>query len=269
MQALPRLLPLSAIGLSLSAETARLHERIWKPGYGSISAIEAEFIKHVIDVVDAARFVEIGTATGLSGVFIIQALEGRKGAEFYSVDTAHQFWNDLEKPTGFLIEQECASSSIPVHLVRGRSSLDTETVISGSPVDSMFIDANHQHPWPLIDTILNLPFVREGGAMIHHDLELYKKQEVVRGIGPKYLYDQLPDNLKIFSPQSPNIFAFGIPANAAELDASLSNGFLLPWSCVQPVDPALVAFLESFCARHYDKPEIVENFKVAMNRFNK
>lgn len=249
------------------AEIRSFHASIWKVGFGSVSADEAIFLRDVVDQANAEVVLELGTATGLSGCFLIKFLDGRAGAYFRTVDTAQQFWNDKSKLTGYLIDDHIRSTNVDFAVMRGMSSIDTAKVLGGRKADVIFIDANHQHPWPLIDTLLNLNHLAPTGIMVHHDLDLFRKQQVVRGIGPKYLFDQLPDALKVVSPQATNIYAFRHPGDINAFADLISDAFLLPWSNVQPLDPAFVGHCQSYFAATYPGTKVVEKLNMGLSRF--
>jgi hypothetical protein len=58
------------------------------------------------------------------------------------------------------------------------------------PIDFLFIDACHQHPWPALDLLALSRFLKEGAVVALHDIQLIfkKKSWARRQDGPRDLY---------------------------------------------------------------------------------
>ncbi len=209
-----------------------IHKAYWKPGYGSISSQEAMFLQEGIEKHKPQNFLEIGTASGLSTGFIaIFMNKNNSNAELFTMDLDETFWADRSQLTGFLAEKICPNSNISINYVRNVDSTQIQNLFQDKKIDMAFIDANHQHPWPTLDMISILPFMKKGSLIYHHDLALYKHQTPIYGIGPKYLFDQIPDSLKVVTSQSEkNIYYVITPDNYLEFTKSLMDSLYLPWT---------------------------------------
>jgi len=95
-----------------------------------------------------------------------------------------------------------------------------------------FIDAAHPHPWPLIDTLFVFEVMVGAKTVIHHDLDLFRKQKEVKGIGPKYLYDQFPDTHRGRGRHSAsNIFNVSLDIELMQFESIFCDCINLPWTC--------------------------------------
>lgn len=180
-----------------SEDVQKVFDRHWNRGWGSIALREALFIQDLIRAERPERFLEIGAASGLSGGLICRMLAENGGREFTTYDYQHEFFGDRSKAAGYLIEEIYQGDEVSVTKRFGKTSLDLPD--HGESYDMAFIDANHQHPWPLIDTLFVAPALTGKRRIVHHDLRLYRIQPGPIGIGPKYLFDQFPEAHRIFS----------------------------------------------------------------------
>lgn len=98
-----------------------------------------------------------------------------------------------------------------------------------------FIDANHQPPWPMSDTIALRSHMTGPKLTINHDLRLFQTQDTMYGIGPKYLFNQFPDTIRICSTANDsNIFAVDVSVDQCQFEALCMELVKLPWSlCTQ------------------------------------
>lgn len=204
----------------------------WKKGYGSITSEEAFQINNLISEVRPVNFLEIGTASGLSGGLICQFLEEYSGvSNFTTVDYDNTFFSDKEKENGFLINEIYKGYKVKVSEKKFNISVD---IAEGNIIyDMAFIDANHMHPWPTLDTLALLPKLKKGSFLIHHDYNLFKIQSKAIGIGPKFLFDQWEPIGRIRYPGNEgNMFGFIINENVEYYSNILTDSLNLPWTQV-------------------------------------
>jgi len=135
--------------------------------------------------------------------------------------------------------------------------------------DMAFIDANHQHPWPAIDTLCLFPYMSGEKIIVHHDLKLFKNQDTVYGIGPKYLYDQFDSSVRIDSnANGGNIYALRMKdIDVDQLIKIGINAFSIPWSLRHPLSDADVERLQALFTQHYSK-ELADVFVKSAKKFN-
>lgn len=209
-----------------------LHRKLWRKGAISISADEAKWMNDVVRDCSPKTALEVGTAMGLSSVVLANAMAGCGGKTLDTVDLNKQFTGDKALETGYLIEEfsdEYKPVTVTKHL--GNTTFDLRSLFGNKKFDLVFIDANHQHPFPTIDMMLVLPFVKKGGIVMHHDLRLYQKQNDARGIGPKYLFDQVSDLYRSSIGRGDNnIFYIKNEMGKEEWEDIFVNSLYMPWS---------------------------------------
>lgn len=244
-----------------------IFEKHWRVGYGSIAADEVLFVQDLIQKYRPVDFLEVGMASGLSGGVICQLLEWNSARTFTSIDHDDTFFADKTKENGFLINQIYTGNAVEV---QKHFFVTTPKLAQFEKKFQMsFVDANHQHPWPLIDTLCIFPYLSGDKVLIHHDLHLYQKQPVVRGIGPKYLFDQFPERNRITSDANHgNIYALKLDdLTSADIEEVAIRCFYLPWSIMSPLAPALVEVLDGIFSEFYSQ-RLVDAFHTALDRFN-
>ncbi|MEH6721816.1 MAG: class I SAM-dependent methyltransferase [Aurantimonas endophytica] len=245
------------------AEVFKTH---WKPGWGSVAADEAEYIQRQIATHKPKSFVEIGMASGLSAGLIARFMDENEGERLVTVDHDDTFFGDKNKKNGFLIEAIYPGGRVAVSKMPFKTALDIPSV--GGTFEMAFVDANHQHPWPIIDTLCLHPFMTGSRICIHHDLNLFLNQEIVFGIGPKYLYDQFPARHRDRSDaNSGNIFLVSLDVSREEIARIAASAFSLPWSLRTPIQEVYVTRIRSML-REYHEPWLSEVFDRCLKKFN-
>lgn len=211
---------------------------------GAIDAHDLAFINHLMTLRRPARVLEIGTCTGFSAGMIARILDAQGGGALTCVDHDDRVYFDRAKPVGFLIDAIAPDPVTRIDLRTGQTALDLALAPPDAPFDMVFIDASHQHPWPVIDTLCVLPLLAPGALVVHHDLQLYRSATNMHGSGPKMLFDRLLPRERM-TPSSlygdslppgvraraitDNIFAFLRDADPVRQARRLADGFLLPW----------------------------------------
>lgn len=248
-------------------EISEIWDKHWRKGYGSVNKAEAAFIRNSINRKRPRRFLEIGTASGLSGGLICRFLSDSRASEFVTVDFSDKFWAEPDKATGFLLEEIHTENTPVIKQVNNATSLSLPDVSQGNLFDGAFIDANHQHPWPTLDTIATLPMLKEGSELLHHDLELYKKQAKPLGIGPKYLFDQIDcDKRYVDLVESPNIFLIRYSGFVSDYQDALADALLLPWTNRQPIASGMLEGFRDIMAQYWGEGLIMA-FDLAAKRY--
>lgn len=211
-------------------EISKIKELFWKSGYGSINIEEAKHLNDYINQKKPKDFLEIGTASGFSGGLICCFLEeNNQSANFTTVDYDNTFFGDLKKENGFLVSSIYKGQKIKINQKKFKISADIAE--GGNFFDMAFIDANHMHPWPTLDTIALLPKLKKPSILFHHDYNLFKIQKDSKGIGPKYLFDQwIPNKRKRLKGNKGNLIAFEIDKEAEFYSRILSDSLHLPWT---------------------------------------
>ena len=248
------------------AELMALHKALWKPGSISITAQEAVFIKSLISRHKPKVFLELGTAAGVSTVLIFKVLADVTNGRMITVDLNRNFVGGTDKPTGYMIDEHIACDDRLTRIV-GVTSADLDPSI-GHGIEMCFIDANHQHPWPTLDTLFLWPLIAQQGVLIYHDLRLYQKVQGAAGIGPKFVFDQFPTESKeVISDPDRNMF-YLIKSNAdTDFQRWMTNSLLLPWTLKRRLSLSLATKITTRLSELY--PQSVANaFSVAFDRYN-
>ena len=240
--------------------------KYWKPGYGSISIDEFIFIDRLIKKFKPRSFLEVGTASGLSAGLIANSLKEIECKKFISIDHDNTFFGDKTLPNGFLISQIYQGKDNFVNFKPFKTSIDILDI--STDFEMCFIDANHQHPWPTIDTMMLYPFIKGKKIMIHHDLNLYKLQSKVVGLGPKILYDQFPARFRHRArANNGNIFFLNLTLDENTFYDSCIDSLLFPWTLSGKLNDKHYEKIISFLKLHYPK-EIHQTFINSYTKFS-
>lgn len=165
-----------------------------------------------------------------------------------------------------MIPEIFEGGAVDLELFKFRIALDIHE-IEGS-FDMAFIDANHQHPWPMIDMMALYPRMTGPKIMIHHDLRLFQLQDVMFGIGPKYLYDQFPDDMRIKSTaNNGNIFSVDLSMDHNRFEALCMDLVKLPWSLRTPLQPKFIDQITAMLERDYSKT-MQDQFQRCIKAYN-
>ena len=246
----------------------QIHQAVWQKGYGAISAKEAYFLQEMIGAKKPKRFLELGTASGLSTGFIAEFMSRNNGRSLVSIDVAKAFWIDPDKRLGFLARQIYRGNDIDIVFQHGRDSSYVAETHHNDPFDMAFIDADHQHPWPTLDMIAILPALKKLGRIIVHDLALYKRQVRVRSMGPKYLFDQIQPELRVVTNDAKkNIFYIQTTENFLDFRQALVDSLLIPWTNRIPIAEKTLTRFGGIIERHWDQ-HLLKAFEAAARKFN-
>jgi predicted O-methyltransferase YrrM len=164
---------------------------------GTIGLREFLFLTAFVSIVAPQRAIEIGTLAGFSAAVIAAALHrrhpDRKGIFVDTIDRNTHSVVDADKPVGFQI------SDIIPHLpgaVRVHAPADSSIVreLAGrDELELVFIDADHQHPRPLLDLLRIAPHIQCGGWILLHDITLGSKGVAAKKrFGAEWLFAEWP-----------------------------------------------------------------------------
>lgn len=248
------------------AEIARIHAEHWRVGYGSVTPDEMDYFQDLIARHRPRSFLEVGTASGLSGGLIALLLNEYGGERLVTIDHDNSFFGDRSKENGFLLPKIYPGGGVQVDFRPFTTA--TAMAASGEQFDMAFVDANHQHPWPLMDTLCLYPAMRGPKVMLHHDLDLYRKQDEVIGIGPKYLYDQFPHTHRDRSTANHgNLFSVSLDFPVEEMERIARDAFALPWSLRTKLFARRLDAFRQVLRAHYST-ELLEVFEDCRRKFN-
>jgi glycosyltransferase involved in cell wall biosynthesis/predicted O-methyltransferase YrrM len=186
---------------------------------GGISGGDSEFLLELVAGVAPRTVLELGVASGASSAALLFALDQTANGSgvLHSCDVRPTCYFDATRATGAAVDDMYPQR-------RTRWLLDTntdarriaETLAAGS-IDLTFIDANHSHPWPLLDLLHLTRVARAGSWVALHDIELPRLHPKYQVHGPQWLFEAWPFN-KIHGVEgSTNIGAVQLPENLQDL----------------------------------------------------
>ncbi len=163
-----------------------------RSSHGGIDFHTAGHLLSLIEADKPVNLVEIGVASGASTCLILRLLEEMSSqATLSSFDLGRTIFQAPEKAIGHLVRETFPSGTPSWRLHVGMMSSDVARTISGKS-DFVFIDANHEHPWPAIDTLMAINFTKPGCLILHHDINLPRIRPEFNSWGAVHLYDDWP-----------------------------------------------------------------------------
>jgi predicted O-methyltransferase YrrM len=182
---------------------------------------DAEFLLEMVAAYTPANVIELGVAAGVSSAYLLYALDSLAdadgGRQLLSCDILPTCYFDASHSTG-----EARQAIYPTP--RARWVLDTNTdarrlsqTLAPASVDLLFIDANHYHPWPLLDLLHLAVAAKPQSWVVLHDINLPTIAPQVTASGAAWLFDSWPfDKLSGGGPQR-NIGALKLPVDLKRL----------------------------------------------------
>lgn len=247
------------------AEIEDIQSQHLRPDYGTTTPDELNYIQKLIIKHRPKRFIEIGTASGLSTGFIARFMAENGGESLTSIDYSSKFFGQAEKPVGFLTPQIYQSGPVKIEIIPRKSALDLQDI--GGTWDMAFIDANHQHPWPTLDTLAVAPHMRGSKVVIHHDLQLYRRFKELKGIGPRVLFNEMPDSHRHADIAGGwNIFSIDLKLDKALLEEVAIGALSMPWTSFPSLTPTEVRKFEAILAEHFSQ-NLLDEFRLCRKHF--
>lgn len=182
---------------------------------------EAEFIDWLVGDVRPQSAVEIGVAAGVSSAALLLALdrlpEVAAGRTLHSCDITGRCYFDEQRHIG-----EATPAMYPTARARWllNTDCDARRLAGRLPehsVDLTFIDANHYHPWPLLDVLHMTQLARPRSWVVLHDIALPRLHPSLQVYGVQWLFEEWPLDRISGTGKSANIGAIRLPADAAQL----------------------------------------------------
>ena len=227
-----------------------LFDAHWQPSWGSAVPGELEAIQTLIQQHRPESLIEIGTASGLSAGFLACFLDENQGRRLTTLDFSDQFFGQPGTPCGFQIDRIYTGQAVQIDRHTRKTSLDIGAL--NQRWQMAFVDGCHDHPWPLIDTLALWPFLEGDRVGIYHDLDLYMRQDIPIGLGPKYLFDQVPGQWrKLTTGRRGNTFCLDLSMPRDTLEQIAMRAFKLPWTLQTPLDAAQIDQLRQLLRSHY------------------
>ncbi|MBA3961108.1 MAG: class I SAM-dependent methyltransferase [Chthoniobacterales bacterium] len=185
------------------------HRRAVYPG--ALGLEDCYFLTAFAGILAPKRIVEIGTLTGFSAAVLAGALARTHGdnasVRLDTIDTRAQCLVEETRPTGFEIAELVPELESMVRVHVPHDSALVRQLAQRDELELVFIDANHCHPYPLLDLLRLAPFTRRGGWTVLHDIRLGEPA------GAQWLFESWPFR-KI---SGGNIGAIQLPPNKTVL----------------------------------------------------
>lgn len=160
--------------------------------HGGIDYATAGFLLSLIEARNPLNLVEVGVASGVSSCLMLALLERMESrATLSSFDLGVTVYEHPSLPIGHLVKELFPAGTPSWRLHTQAMSADIAGRISG-PSDFVFIDANHDHPWPAIDSIMAVGFTKPGSPILLHDINLPYVNPEFDNWGAVYLYRDWP-----------------------------------------------------------------------------
>jgi len=140
--------------------------------YAEMDYVERAFINSIILRKRPKKILEIGVSAGGSSIVILNAINGICDSKLFSVDLNDNWYRDKSKRTGFAVVDgyQCLKSNW--ELFTGGLTLEFIDKI-GSGIDICFIDTAHYCPGEILDTLMVLPYLKEDGIIVFHDVSFH------------------------------------------------------------------------------------------------
>ena len=143
---------------------------------GAVGWKDYYFLTAFVSILAPQRVIEIGTSTGFSAAIIAAALHRQHARQsdvwVDTIDVSPQCFIDATRPTGFEIPELIPDLIAMVRLHIPHDSTLVGQLARRNELALVFIDANHRHPRPLLDLLRLAPYVRSGGWVLLHDIQL-------------------------------------------------------------------------------------------------
>jgi len=143
---------------------------------GTISLREFLFLTAFTSILAPERAIEIGTLAGFSAAVIAAAIHrqhpDQRGTLVDTIDRNAHSVVEPDKPVGFQIPDIIPNFASAVRVHAPADSGIVRELAGCDELQFAFIDADHQHPRPLLDLVRMAPHIRSGGWILLHDIRL-------------------------------------------------------------------------------------------------
>lgn len=197
-----------------------------------ISGENAKFLAGLIKRYRPKTLLEVGVSAGGSTALLLHILEKlRLESEVVSVDLSERWYMDRNFPTGWAAKK----------LYPDKKNWQLHTgkflpeIIEGLNLEFgfCFLDTAHSLPGELLDYLVVLPFMQEGGIVAMHDTALYFFPNSVHAIATRVLIDACVGT-KIIPPwhskDDANLSAFQITGDTYTHVINVFSALSMPWA---------------------------------------
>jgi predicted O-methyltransferase YrrM len=217
-------------GADVAALQAMYRPPSWATGY--VSASDAAFLAEMVAAHQPHRIVELGVACGASSAAMLQALDGlpdSEGRVLYSCDVRSTCYFDEAYETGQACREMYPEPRARWQREFQRDARQILEILPAASVDLTFIDANHAHPWPLLDLLHATAFAKPGSWVVLHDIDLPIQHPEYQVFGPRWLFQAWPFNKVKGVGTWTSIGAVQIPGDLSQLVSLALSLLERPW----------------------------------------
>lgn len=194
---------------------------------------DAGFLIEMVTTHAPETIVEIGVASGVSSAVLLYALDRLPdipgGRRLYSCDIHQACYFDAAHATGEAVATMYPQPRAQWILDTGTDTRRLSQKMPPASVDLAFIDANHYHPWPLLDLLHMTALLRPGAWVILHDTNLPIVAPTCSVWGAKWLFDAWPFEKVNGAGAARNIGAVRLPADLTQLTPFAAELLERPW----------------------------------------
>src|SRR4051812_24429602 len=143
---------------------------------GTIHVGDCLFLTAFVSILAPSRAIEVGTLGGFSAAVIAAAIRwqhpNRPGILVETIDRNAHSLLEPDKPVGFLLREMFPAFADAVRVHAPADSGIVREFAGPGEIEFAFVDADHQHPRPLLDLVRLGPFLRSGAWVVLHDVRL-------------------------------------------------------------------------------------------------
>jgi predicted O-methyltransferase YrrM len=209
---------------------------------GTISHADAAFLADMVLRTRPRAIAEIGVASGASTAFLSTLLSDRlPDSEIFAFDALAHVYNEPAKPVGAFVRQLFGRTPANLSLKPGMASYDIRNWADRPErFDFVFLDANHEHPWPCLDILSIVDILKPGSWIVLHDIGLPLISREARAFGPLYLHQNWPGEKCAptgrADGEDANIGAIRLFDDPARSVRALTACASLPWQARPPAE---------------------------------
>lgn len=249
-------------GADTAALDAMYRPPSWATGY--VSGSDAAFLAEMIAAVRPRLMVEIGVASGASSAAILQALDALPHPQnrvLLSCDVRATCYFDEAYETGQACRGMYPAPKAGWQREFASDARQLREILASGSVDLTFIDANHAHPWPLLDLLHTTAFAKPGSWVVLHDIDLPVQHPEYQVFGPRWLFGAWPFNKVKGVGRWTSIGAVQIPDNLSQLVSPALSLLDRPWeqapTAAHAMLPAAFASVQATLEARLRSPEPV------------
>ncbi len=223
----------------LAAMRAMYAPPAWATGY--ISGSDADFLVEMVAAQGPRMVVELGVASGASSAVILHALDQLPEPEqrlLISCDVTPACYFNADYATGQATREMYPGARAQWQLQTDTDARRLSRQLPPASVDLTFIDANHLHPWPLLDLLHLAAIARPGSWVVLHDIELPVQHPEFQVFGPRWLFAAWPFAKVKGIGRWTSIGAVQLPRTLSELVPIALSLLERPWESSLPDEAA-------------------------------